>query len=214
MSTPLADAIDALLPQTQCTKCGYAGCRPYAAAIANGEADINQCPPGGEAGIRALARLLGREFKPLDPQHGTEPAAPLVAWIDEATCIGCMLCIKACPVDAIVGTRKRMHTVIAAECTGCELCIPVCPVDCIHLRQEPPSQAGADPRVRQHRRLRYRRRQERLAREAAELAERRRRKREALKAAQAAEDPRKAVIAAALERVRQKRARQTQRPEP
>jgi electron transport complex protein RnfB len=130
--TALADRIDALLPQTQCGQCQYAGCRPYAEAIANDSADINQCPPGGDAGIRTLAALLGREAKPLNPAHGIEKPR-VVALIDEAVCIGCTKCIQACPVDAIVGAPKLMHTVIAAECTGCELCLPPCPVDCIAL---------------------------------------------------------------------------------
>ncbi len=124
--------IDALLPQTQCTRCGYPACRPYAEAIANGDADINQCPPGGQAGVDALAALLERESKPLDPNFGREAVAT-VALIDEDVCIGCTKCIQACPVDAIVGAAKRMHTIIAAECTGCELCIPACPVDCIAM---------------------------------------------------------------------------------
>jgi electron transport complex protein RnfB len=128
----LVDRIDRVLPQTQCGQCRYAGCRPYAGAIARGEADINQCPPGGAAGIRALAALLGREPKPLDPAHGVEKPR-MLALIDEAVCIGCTKCIQACPVDAILGASKRMHTVIASLCTGCELCIPPCPVDCIDL---------------------------------------------------------------------------------
>jgi len=129
---PVADRIDALLPQTQCGQCGYPGCRPYAEAIASGDADINQCPPGGEAGIKALADLLGREPKPLNPDNGMEKPRT-VALIDEQACIGCTLCIQACPVDAIVGASKQMHTVIAAECTGCDLCLPPCPVDCIEM---------------------------------------------------------------------------------
>ena len=132
MTVELADRIDALLPQTQCTRCGYPTCRDYAIAIANGDADINQCPPGGADGVAALAALLGRDGKPLDPRYGVE-APPVVAFIDEDICIGCTKCIQACPVDAIVGAAKRMHTVIADECTGCELCIPPCPVDCISL---------------------------------------------------------------------------------
>jgi len=132
VNAELIEAIDALLPQTQCTKCGYSGCRPYAEAVAQGEADINQCPPGGAAGIRKLARLLGRDEKALNPANGTEiPRA--AALIDESRCIGCMLCIQACPVDAIVGAAKRMHTVLTQYCTGCELCLPPCPVDCIDL---------------------------------------------------------------------------------
>jgi electron transport complex protein RnfB len=129
---PLAERIDALLPQTQCGQCSYAGCRPYAEAIARGEADINQCPPGGEAGIHALAQLLHRQAKPLNATHGVSKP-PVIALIDETVCIGCTKCIQACPVDAIVGAAKVMHTVIAEECTGCELCLPPCPVDCIAL---------------------------------------------------------------------------------
>jgi len=128
----LSAQIDQLLPQTQCAQCGYPGCRPYADAIANDEADINQCPPGGEAGVAALAELLGRPVIPLDPDYG-EVKPPLLAIIREDECIGCTLCIKACPVDAIVGAAKLMHTVIADQCTGCELCLPPCPVDCIDL---------------------------------------------------------------------------------
>lgn len=131
-SDPLVDKIDALLPQTQCGQCTYPGCRPYAEAIANGEADINQCPPGGETTIIALADLLGRDAKPLNPEHGM--AKPeRVAVIDETSCIGCTLCIQACPVDAILGAAKQMHTVIAKECTGCDLCVSPCPVDCIDM---------------------------------------------------------------------------------
>lgn len=129
---PLAERIDALLPQTQCGQCGYPGCRPYADAIARGDADIDLCPPGGEAGMRALAELLGSEIKPLT---AAPPAAPpqRVAVIDEMRCIGCTRCIQACPVDAIVGAPKVMHTVIASECTGCNLCVAPCPVDCIAM---------------------------------------------------------------------------------
>ncbi|AMC35830.1 electron transport complex subunit RsxB [Janthinobacterium sp. B9-8] len=129
---PLVDKIDAILPQTQCGQCGFPGCKPYATAIANEEADINCCPPGGEDGIRKLADLLGKEFKPLNAENGVEKPKS-VALIDEAVCIGCTLCIQACPVDAIVGAAKQLHTVIAAECTGCELCVAPCPVDCIDI---------------------------------------------------------------------------------
>jgi len=129
---PLADRINQILPQTQCGQCGYPGCRPYAEAIAIGEADINQCPPGGEATIEALADLLGVEPKPLNEEHGVEKEKR-VARINEELCIGCTLCIQACPVDAIVGAAKQMHTVIEKECTGCELCLPPCPVDCIDM---------------------------------------------------------------------------------
>ena len=127
-----ADDIDALLPQTQCTRCGYPGCKPYAEAIASGAAAINQCPPGGSATIEALASLLGRDALPLNPANGVE-GPPLVAQIDEDTCIGCAKCLPPCPVDAIVGARKQMHTVVADLCTGCELCIAPCPVDCIKM---------------------------------------------------------------------------------
>ncbi|MHB9021651.1 MAG: electron transport complex subunit RsxB [Halothiobacillus sp.] len=130
---PLAEKIDAILPQTQCGQCGFPGCKPYAQAIATGQADINQCPPGGEATIKNLADLLGVEAKPLNADNGKIKAVPLVAVIDEAVCIGCTKCIQACPVDAILGAAKQMHTVIAAECTGCELCVAPCPVDCIDM---------------------------------------------------------------------------------
>lgn len=129
---PLVDRIDALLPQTQCGQCNYSGCRPYAEAIASGEADINQCPPGGAAGIRALAALLDRDPKPLNPEHGVE-APRTVALIDEAVCIGCTKCIQVCPVDAILGAPQVMHSILSDECTGCGLCLIPCPVDCIAL---------------------------------------------------------------------------------
>jgi electron transport complex protein RnfB len=132
-SDPLVDKIDALLPQTQCGQCTFPGCRPYAEAIARDEADINQCPPGGETTIIALADLLGRDAKPLNPEHGEEQQGPKIAVIDEQLCIGCTLCIQACPVDAILGAAKQMHSVIEIECTGCELCLPPCPVDCIDI---------------------------------------------------------------------------------
>ena len=138
-----AGRIDALLPQTQCMRCGYPTCRAYADAIASGEADIDRCPPGGAEGIAALAALLDREPKPLDPACGVE-SPPTVAFIDEAVCIGCTKCIRACPVDAIVGASKRMHTVIADECTGCGLCLPPCPVDCIRLPETATQPAPRD----------------------------------------------------------------------
>lgn len=166
-------AIDALLPQTQCTKCGYPDCRRYAEAIADGKAGINQCPPGGAEGIRRLAALLGRPVKPLDPAHGSEEARG-AALIDEAACIGCTLCIRACPVDAIVGGPKLMHTVLVEQCTGCGLCLPPCPVDCIEMlslaelgrRGSSQAQAEAAVPVAQHAgrwRERYRRHEARRA---------------------------------------------------
>lgn len=131
-SDTLVEQINAVLPQTQCGQCQYPGCRPYAEALAKGEADINQCPPGGEAGIRALAALLGREPKPLSAEHGVEKPAQ-VARIREDECIGCFKCIVACPVDAIIRAPKFLHVVVEDLCTGCELCIAPCPVDCIDL---------------------------------------------------------------------------------
>ncbi|WP_200828767.1 electron transport complex subunit RsxB [Caballeronia choica] len=128
----LADRIEDLLPQTQCTKCGYPACRPYAEAIAAGVASHNQCPPGGIEGVARLARLLGKPVIPLNPENGVERPRPL-AVIDESVCIGCTLCMQACPVDAIVGAAKQMHTIIPELCTGCDLCVPPCPVDCIAM---------------------------------------------------------------------------------
>lgn len=133
---PVVEQINDILPQTQCGQCKYPGCRPYAEAIARGEAGINQCPPGGESGIRALADLLGVEAIPLNPENG-EQKPKAVAVIDEAVCIGCTLCIQACPVDAILGATRQMHTVIESECTGCDLCLPPCPVDCIEMIGKP-----------------------------------------------------------------------------
>lgn len=140
-ASTLAERVLAALPQTQCTRCGYPDCAAYAQAIAEGSAGINQCPPGGAEGIARLAALTGRPAMPLNPEHGAEGPRS-VAWIDETWCIGCTLCIKACPVDCIVGGNKRMHTVIEAECTGCELCIPACPVDCIALDNVTGSRTG------------------------------------------------------------------------
>ena len=125
-------AIDEWLPQTQCTQCSYPRCYDYAVALADGEADINQCPPGGEATVNGLANLLGKAPKPVDPKFGVHKPKQ-VAVIDESTCIGCVMCIKACPTDAIIGAAKLMHTVIERDCTGCELCIEPCPVDCIDM---------------------------------------------------------------------------------
>ncbi|NDC07756.1 MAG: electron transport complex subunit RsxB [Oxalobacteraceae bacterium] len=140
-SKTLADRIEDLLPQTQCTKCGYPACRPYAEAIADGSAAYNQCPPGGAEGVARIAALLGKPVIPINPVHGIERERP-VAVIDESACIGCTLCIQACPVDAIVGAAKQMHTVIASLCTGCDLCVPPCPVDCIDMQAATPGRTG------------------------------------------------------------------------
>ncbi|WP_280190753.1 RnfABCDGE type electron transport complex subunit B [Delftia sp. PS-11] len=166
----LAARIDAALPQTQCTRCGYPDCASYAQAVAQEEAGINQCPPGGAAGVARLAALTGRPVLPLSSAHGTEGPRS-VAVIDEAWCIGCTLCIKACPTDAILGANKRMHTVIAPHCTGCELCIPACPVDCIELRNasgEATGWAAWSPQQAEHARLRHAARRERIASEPAQ----------------------------------------------
>ncbi|HTY51510.1 MAG TPA: RnfABCDGE type electron transport complex subunit B [Steroidobacteraceae bacterium] len=162
------DDIDALLPQTQCQRCGFPGCRPYAEAIAAGEAAINQCPPGGAAGIALLAQLTGREVLPLNPAHGIEGRA-VVAVIDEQRCIGCAKCLPPCPVDAILGAPRQLHTVLTGLCTGCELCIAPCPVDCISLVPAAPVQAVAPTAAENRRRYQAhsaraaRRRQERAA---------------------------------------------------
>jgi len=163
----LTARIDALLPQTQCTRCGYPACLAYAQAIARGEADINQCPPGGATGIELLAGLLDRPVKPLNPANGIEKATEL-ALIDEEVCIGCTKCIQACPVDAIVGASKLMHTVLIDECTGCELCIPPCPVDCITMVSAHDDQAALARAP--HFRARYDTRNKRLERDAGERA--------------------------------------------
>lgn len=167
----LVERLDAALPQTQCTRCGYADCRAYAEALAVNAADINQCPPGGQAGVARLAAILGVAEKPLNPEFGVEIEVELVARIIESECIGCAKCILACPVDAIAGAPKLMHTIITAECTGCELCIPPCPVDCIEMipapaRPIPYAYAGRS-------RSRYQAHQRRLARWEAEATEQR-----------------------------------------
>ena len=196
----LVDAIDRILPQTQCTKCGYPACRPYARAIATGEADINRCPPGGDAGVRALAALTGRAYAPLDPACGIERPRR-IAVVDEARCIGCTLCIAACPVDAIVGARKQMHTVIAELCTGCELCLPPCPVDCIAMVAAP--EVARDEPLAAAARRRYERRLARLERDrAARVAARAPRGTASAHGFEA----KHAAIDAALERARARRA--------
>jgi electron transport complex protein RnfB len=164
----LADRIDALLPQTQCGQCGYHGCRPYAVAIARGEAPINRCPPGGAAGIQQLAKLLDVPVLPLDPDHGVEHPR-MLAHIIEADCIGCTKCIQACPVDAIIGAAKLMHTVVDDDCTGCELCVAASPVDGTVLLPMPPDQA-ADPAHADAAREHFQRREARLERQRVERA--------------------------------------------
>ncbi|MBI4195724.1 MAG: RnfABCDGE type electron transport complex subunit B [Betaproteobacteria bacterium] len=198
-ASSIAGRIDALLPQTQCRKCGYQGCRPYAEAVAAGDAGINQCPPGGDALARRLATLLGVPFKPLDPAFGVcQP--PAVAVIDEALCIGCTLCIQACPVDAIVGASRFMHTVIAAECTGCELCIPPCPVDCIRMLESGRARDGDDGRTAAERaRRRFEARNERLKRDRLARAARLSDSRE-----KAAGEKKRATIEKAIARARQR----------
>lgn len=214
---PLAERINAALPQTQCTRCGYPDCAAYAEAIATDQAAINQCPPGGAEGIQRLATLTGRPVLPLNPDNGTE-GPRTVAIIDEAWCIGCTLCLDACPTDAILGSNKRMHTVIEPYCTGCELCIPVCPVDCISLENVTGERTGWQawsPAQADEARTRYHWHQARGAREAQEHAQRLEAKAQAKLAdlpaltqgATGAELERKrAVIEAALARARAKRA--------
>ncbi len=199
-----AGEIDALLPQTQCTKCGFDGCMPYARAIAAGEADIDQCPPGGAAGVRRIALLLGREEKPLNPAHGIERRRA-VALIDEARCIGCTLCIQACPVDAIVGAAKCMHTVVAELCTGCDLCLAPCPVDCIAMLPLAQEEAAWTQAMADAARERHRFRQRRLERDAAERAERLARKAQR-KPEQAMPEAKRAAILAAVERAKARKA--------
>ena len=199
----LVDRIDAILPQTQCRKCGYPGCRPYAEAIANHEADINQCPPGGEEGIRELADLLGVEFKPFGADIILKP--PSVARIDENLCIGCTLCLQACPVDAIAGASKLMHTIIAPLCTGCELCVAPCPVDCISMLPLPHEILSRDEKhaAAKAARERYRFRLERIERDKREKVERLAQKEQATaKPVASPETDAPALIQAALERAK------------
>lgn len=198
----LVERIDAVLPQTQCQRCGYADCYAYAQALAENSADINQCPPGGDDTIAALAQLLQRKAKPLNLTHG-EHAPPTVAVIDEAVCIGCTRCILVCPVDAILGATKLMHSVITQECTGCELCIPPCPVDCIVM-----APARHDPTRKQERadlgRKRHHFRIERLARDRSERTQRQTLKNLPTASAKPQQDAHRVAILAALARVRAK----------
>jgi electron transport complex protein RnfB len=217
----LADRIEDVLPQTQCTKCGYDGCRPYAEAIAAGTAEINQCPPGGAEGIARLSSVIGRKVIPLNPVNGLErPRA--VAYIDESLCIGCTLCIQACPVDAIVGAAKLMHTVVPSLCTGCDLCVTPCPVDCIVMYPVTEStgwaawsQPDADAARERHdfRAMRLKRdKQENDARLAAK-AEAKMAAVQALdpadEAAAAEKERKRAIIAAAMERARLKKEQES-----
>jgi electron transport complex protein RnfB len=208
-----AARIEDALPQTQCTRCGYPDCHAYAQAIADDEADINRCPPGGAAGIQRLSAITGRPVQPLSPERGIEGPRRL-AIIDETWCIGCTLCIKACPVDCIVGAPKRMHTVIDSLCTGCDLCVPVCPVDCIAMDDVTSPATGwlawSDELAMQAR-TRYAQRQQRLDRDqrehAAELAHRAADKLSDLARHSRIEDPqalqrKQAIVAAALDRAR------------
>ena len=164
----LIDRIDAVLPQTQCTRCGYAACRPYAEALVQGTAAINRCPPGGSAGIAALAALLHRAPLPLDPACGREQA-PTRAVIDPAACIGCARCLPACPVDAILGARQFLHTVLAAECNGCDLCLAACPVDCIAMLPRAPDEPAPTAADNRRRYEHHRQREARLLREREAL---------------------------------------------
>jgi electron transport complex protein RnfB len=199
----LEAAIDRVLPQTQCTQCGYPACRPYARAVARGEAEINRCPPGGDAGIRRLAALTGRPYQPLDPACGVEQARR-VALIEEALCIGCTVCIDACPVDAIIGAHKQMHTVITELCTGCELCVQPCPVDCIAMVPATGADATWDERRADAARERYERHQARLERARAERPSRA--AQSGAGAGLATPEAKRAAVGAALERARAKRA--------
>ncbi len=221
----LADRIEDVLPQTQCTKCGYPACRPYAEAIADGRASYNQCPPGGAEGVARIATLLGKPVIPINPANGVERPRP-VAFIDEALCIGCTLCIQACPVDAIVGAAKQMHTIVPELCTGCDLCVPPCPVDCIAMLEVTPGKTGwaawsqqqADAARERHdkRTLRLQREKEEnnarlAAKAAAKLAEVQ--AEHAQTPEQQAEQMRKrAIIEAAIERARLQKEQALKKP--
>lgn len=220
----LADQIEDLLPQTQCTKCSYPACRPYAEAIANGSANYNQCPPGGVEGVAKLAHLLGKPVIPINPVNGIERPRP-VAVIDEALCIGCTLCIQACPVDAILGAAKQMHTILPSLCTGCDLCVAPCPVDCIAMIDVTPGKTGWDAWSQQQadaararhdfRTLRLQReREENDARLAAKAAAKLKavEAESTLTAEEKAEQARKkAIIQAAMERARLKKEQASQK---
>jgi electron transport complex protein RnfB len=214
----LADQIEDLLPQTQCTKCGYPACRPYAEAVASGAAGYNQCPPGGAEGVVRLAKLLGKPVIPLNPVNGVERSRP-VAVVDESLCIGCTLCIQACPVDAIIGAAKQMHTVVADLCTGCDLCVAPCPVDCISMVDVTPGKTGwdawsqvqADAARARHNTHVFRLRRDKEENDAR-LAAKAAAKLKAVEAEstltpdeKAAQERKRAIIQAAMERARQKK---------
>lgn len=211
MNQSLVDQIDAILPQTQCGKCGFTGCKPYAEAILQGKADINQCPPGNQVGIQKIAQLLGVPEKPLNTAHGQPNSTPVVAWINELLCIGCTFCIRACPVDAIVGAAKQLHTVIAAECTGCELCIAPCPMDCISLIPvEKSTEAAVKKQAADLARTRFQFRQQRLAhKKAADTKGKSAKLTHQLDSGQTQSDTRKqTIISAALKRAAALRTQQ------
>ncbi|MER2513836.1 MAG: electron transport complex subunit RsxB [Nitrosomonas ureae] len=222
MSQLLIEKIDAILPQTQCKKCGFAGCRPYAEAIVEGGADVNQCPPGGQQGIQKIADLLGIPTKPLNTMHGFPGSLQVVAWIDENLCIGCTFCIQSCPVDAIAGAAKQMHTVITDECTGCDLCVAPCPMDCISMI--PVDKKAADlanssvdavkKQAADKARSRYQFRQQRIAHE--KQADHKARTQELIQPPQAqtsSEVRKQAIISAALKRAVAIRARTENKPD-
>ncbi|WP_233575521.1 electron transport complex subunit RsxB [Noviherbaspirillum saxi] len=226
-SNALADQIEDLLPQTQCTKCGYPACRPYAEAIAAGTAGYNQCPPGGIEGVARLANLLGKPVIPLNPINGVERVRP-VAVIDDALCIGCTLCIQACPVDAIAGAAKQMHTVVANLCTGCDLCVAPCPVDCISMVDVTPGKSGwgawsraeADAARERHRFHMFRLRREKEENDAR-LAAKAAAKLKTVEAEaapnpeeKAAQERKKAIIQAAMERARLQKEKMAATPAP
>lgn len=216
MAQNLADRIEALLPQTQCTKCGYSSCRSYAVAIDTGDAAINQCPPGGSEGIARIAALLGKPAVPLNPIYGTERTRQ-VALIDESLCIGCTLCIDACPVDAIVGANKQMHSVITEQCTGCDLCVAPCPVECITMAADHDDETGQTTwspekaaAVRARHQFKFFRLQRDLEEAEARFAPKAVRRRDSVKPESAdndktAEERKKATIRAALENARLKK---------
>ncbi len=218
LATALFERLDAALPQTQCTRCGYADCAAYAHAIADDGQAINRCPPGGAEGVARLAAISGRDVVPLDAACGSEGPRKTV-FIDEAWCIGCTLCIKACPVDCIVGAPKQMHTVIEALCTGCELCLPACPVDCILVEDATPGRTGWDAWTEddaERARERYAAHRERTQRQARDNDQRLAAKAEAkladLAAASTLTDPatlerKRVVIEAAMQRARERAAK-------